>query len=110
VAATFRSSGDPAKFVQLEAVGQGHRFAGWMEWTDTRFGVRSSEPIELGIDGEGVVLEPPIEFRTLRRALRVRIPPAAPGYSPAAAVPRPGWSTITALVKTAIGRPISVGL
>jgi hypothetical protein len=36
-----------------------------------------------------MLLDPPIRFRILPRALRVRIPARAPGYSPAAAVPTP---------------------
>ena len=69
------------------------------------FELRSGGPIEVGIDGEGILLDPPLEFRILPRALRVRIPPHAPGFSPAAALPPSGWSTIAALVKTAAGRP-----
>jgi hypothetical protein len=41
-------------------------------------------------------------------ALRVRLPAGAPGYSPAAAVPARGWATITALLQTAAGRPVTI--
>jgi hypothetical protein len=34
----------------------------------------SRQPVEIGIDGEAMVLESPIGFRTLLGALRVRIP------------------------------------
>ena len=81
---------------------------GWVEWTDTTFEIRSGQPVEIGIDGEAMLLDPPIRFRILPRALRVRIPPHAPGYSPAAAVPTPSWSTITALWQTATGRPVTI--
>jgi hypothetical protein len=43
-----------------------------------------------------------------RVALRVRLPAGAPGYSPAAAVPARGWATITALLQTAAGRPVTI--
>ncbi len=70
--------------------------------------MRSGQPVEIGIDGEALVLDPPIRFRILPGALRVRIPPHAPGYSPAAAVPTPGWATVTALWQTAAGRPVTI--
>src|SRR2546423_1611475 len=108
VVARFRSSSDIAKFVRLAAAGRVSRFPGWLEWTDTSFVVRSGEPVEVGIDGEAMLLDPPIEFRTIPGALRMRIPPHAPGYSPAAAAPRPGWSTMRALLRTAAGRPLAI--
>jgi diacylglycerol kinase family enzyme len=108
VAARFRSSGEIARFVQLQATGRARRFSGWAEWTDTSFELRSGRPVEVGIDGEAILLDPPIRFRVAPRALRVRIPPHAPGYSPAAAAPTPGWSTVTALLQTAAGRPVSI--
>ena len=108
VAARFRSSGEIARFVQLQATGRARRFSGWAEWTDTSFELRSGRPVEVGIDGEAILLDPPIRFRVAPRALRVRIPPHAPGYSPAAAAPTHGWSTVTALLQTAAGRPVSI--
>jgi diacylglycerol kinase family enzyme len=108
VAARFRSAGDIARFVRLQSAGRARRFPGWAEWTDTSFEVRSGQPVEIGIDGEAMLLDPPIRFRVAPGALRVRIPPHAPGYAPAAAVPTPGWSTITALLQTAAGRPVAI--
>jgi len=70
--------------------------------------VGSGQPVELAVDGEAMLLDPPIRFRMAAEALRVRIPPHAPGYSPAAAVPTPGWSTLTALWQTAAGRPVTI--
>jgi diacylglycerol kinase family enzyme len=109
VTAEFRSSADVARFVQLQAMGQAGRFRGWINWTDTGFAVRSGAPIEIGLDGEALTLDPPLEFRILPGALRVRIPREAPGLSPAAAAPRPGWATITAVLQTAAGRPVAIG-
>jgi diacylglycerol kinase family enzyme len=37
--------------------------------------------VEIGIDGEAMLLDPPIEFRTLPGALRVRIPAMPPATS-----------------------------
>jgi diacylglycerol kinase family enzyme len=108
VTATFRSPADIALFIELQALGLARRFPGWMEWTDTSFEVRSARTVEIGIDGEATAREPAIRFRTVPKALRVRIPHHAPGYSAAAAVPTRGWSTFTALWQTAVGRPVSV--
>jgi diacylglycerol kinase family enzyme len=108
VAATFKSSNDLARFVQMYAAGRARHFPGWKEWTDTTFEVRSAEPVQVGIDGEARVLDPPIRFRILPGGLRVRIPRHAPGYSPAARAPTPGWATVTALLQTVAGRSISI--
>jgi diacylglycerol kinase family enzyme len=108
VAASLQASNDASRFVASQRAGQARRPRGWIEWTDTSFEVRSDQPIEVGIDGEAVVLDPPIQFRTAPAALRVRIPHHARGYSPAAAASTPGWSTITALLQTAAGRPVVI--
>ena len=93
---------------RLRSSPRSRRRDGWLEWTDTSFDVHADAPVELGIDGEAVLLEPPIRFRILPGALRVRIPLQAPGYSPAAAAPTPGWATLTALWQTALGRPVAI--
>jgi diacylglycerol kinase family enzyme len=108
VAARLQSPGEAAGLAQLQASGPTRRPADWLEWTDTSFQVRSGQPVEVGVDGEAMLLDPPIRFRIVPGALRVRIPPQAPGYSPAAAVPTPGWATLTALWQTATGRPVTI--
>jgi diacylglycerol kinase family enzyme len=109
VAARFGSPQEAARFARRQAAGSRRRRpAGWVEWTDTTFEVRSGQPVEVGLDGEALVLDPPIRFRTMPGALRVRLPADAPGYSPAAAVPTKGWATITALLQTAAGRPVTI--
>jgi diacylglycerol kinase family enzyme len=109
VAATFRNSGEIARLVESGAAGRSWRPPGWVEWADARFELRSGQPVEIGIDGEALVLDPPIRFRTLPGALRVRIPRGAPGYSPAAAAPTRGWATVTALLQATAGRPVAIG-
>ena len=108
VAARFRNSTEVARFIQMFASGKGNRFAGWQEWTDSTFEVHSGGPVEVGIDGEAMTLDPPIQFRSLPAALRVRLPRHAPGYSPAASTPRPGRSGITALWRTARGSHVPI--
>jgi diacylglycerol kinase family enzyme len=75
---------DVGRFLALQAAGQLGRFQGWTEWTAPTFEVRSTAPIEAGVDGEALLLEPPLRFEMLPRAVAVRIPPGAPGVSPAA--------------------------
>jgi len=108
VAARFQPPSELTQVAQLQAAGSRRRPRGWMQWTDTRFEVRSGGPVEVGVDGEAIRLHPPIRFRILPGALRVRIPPGAPGYSPAAAAPTSGWSTVTALLQAAAGRPVTI--
>jgi diacylglycerol kinase family enzyme len=73
-----------AKFLALEVAGNVQKFPGWLEWTAERFQVDAGEPVDIGIDGEALQMEPPLVFETLPGALRVRIPRSARGGSPAA--------------------------
>jgi len=85
VAARINTAADVAQLVTLELAGQASRFPGLLAWAAPEFEVRSGAPIEVGLDGEALVLESPLRFVTLPGALRVRIPAHAPGFSPAAA-------------------------
>jgi diacylglycerol kinase family enzyme len=108
VVARFPSGEEVAGLARRRPLWRSRRPRGWLEWMDTSFEVSSGQPMEIGIDGEATVLDPPIRFQIVPGAVRVRIPRHAPGYSPAAAVPTSGWSTITALLQTAFGRPVSI--
>ena len=77
---------------------------GWSEWTAPEFEVRSGGPVEAGVDGEAVSLDPPLRFRSLGRALRVRIPADAPGSSPAARSSGPPTTTLLKVWDIATGR------
>ena len=109
VAAIFRSSAELARLLESGATGRNWRPPGWVEWAAASFQLESDQPVEIGIDGEAMVLDPPIRFRTLPGALRVRIPLGAPGYSPAATAPTPGWAGVTALLQAVAGRPVTIG-
>jgi diacylglycerol kinase family enzyme len=74
VAARITAASDIAEFVMFETVGQAQRFHGLLEWSAVRFEVRSSSPIAVGLDGEALMLEPPLQFVSLPGALRVRLP------------------------------------
>jgi len=73
-------------------------------WTAKRFEVQASSPVPAGIDGEAVMLEPPLRFQTMPGALRVRIATAHPGASPSALIPDTLRDTIAALARYAFGR------
>ena len=84
------SAAEVAGFVAAEAAGQLARYPGFRVWTAPDFRVEAGGPIEAGVDGEALVLESLLEFRSLPGALRVRIPTHAPGWSPAALRPTVG--------------------
>ncbi len=97
---------DAEKLAALEAAGQVRRFAGWNEWTTSEFEVQSAGPVEIGVDGEALVLEPPLRFVIRPGAVTVRLPRSAPRRSPAERTVRvTAKPTLVALWRTAIGRP-----
>jgi diacylglycerol kinase family enzyme len=92
------------RFMALEAAGQVRRFPGWQEWNTPRFDVSSGGPVEIGIDGEALLLDPPLVFESLPGALRVRLPRRATAPSRAARTVRLlSGSTITELAEVAAG-------
>ena len=50
------------------------RGAGLLEWSRPDFEVRSTAAVPVGLDGEALVLTPPLRFASLPGALRVRLP------------------------------------
>jgi diacylglycerol kinase family enzyme len=78
-----RNGAELAQLVSLSTAGRGAAYPGWHEWTARRLEVRSSDPIDLGIDGEAITLESPVRLEVAPGALRVRIPTHHPGVSPA---------------------------
>jgi diacylglycerol kinase family enzyme len=76
----------------------------WREWGAAEFDVDADHPVPAGIDGEAVVLEPPLRFRIEPRALRVRIPPGHPGASPSARIPERPLLVPQALLRIVRGR------
>jgi len=93
-----------AKLLSLQALGQARRFDGWLEWEAAEFEVGSGSPVATGIDGEGIMLEPPLLFRIVPAALGVRLPPDVPGLSPAAVHPGLTSSSLRRLWRIAAGR------
>jgi diacylglycerol kinase family enzyme len=103
VAARVRSAADVSRFVALELVGQVGRFPGLMSWSSQEFEVRSSGPVEVGLDGEALVLDPPLRFASLPGALRVRLPRGA-GLPPGARAVALTTDNLGALLRVAAGR------
>jgi diacylglycerol kinase family enzyme len=106
VAAQVRDAAEASRLVALQATGMLRRFPGWLEWQAPRFQVDSSGPVEIGVDGEALRMEPPLIFESLHRVLRVRLPRHALRQSPAArAVHVMSRTTLGELVRVVSGRP-----
>jgi diacylglycerol kinase family enzyme len=103
VAARVRTPAEVSTLVGLELVGQAGRYPRLLSWTAAEFEVRSGGPVAVGLDGEAVVLEPPLHFRTLPGALRVRVPRAA-GLAPAARAVALTRGNLGELLRVAAGR------
>ena len=74
VAVRLAGAAEASHLVALQMAGQAHRFPGWLEWRGQRFEVASGGPAELGVDGEALVMNPPLVFESWPGALRVRVP------------------------------------
>ncbi len=103
LAARVRSATDVSKLVALELVGQVSRFPGLLSWSTHEFEVRSSGPVEVGLDGEALVLDSPLRFASLPGALRVRLPRGV-GLPPAARAAALTTDNLGALLRVAAGR------
>ena len=97
---------DVETLAALEAASQVQRFARWSEWTAPEFEVLSSGPVEIGVDGEALTLQPPLHFVIRPGALKVRLPRTALSRSPAIRVM--GKSTVIALWQTVLGLPAGI--
>ena len=77
----------------------------WREWSAPAFEVRSGGPVSAGIDGETVLLDPPLRFAIRTGVLRARIAPQHPGASPSAAAPVGIRAVTRGLARIAAGHP-----
>jgi diacylglycerol kinase family enzyme len=59
----------------------------WREWTAPTFEADADGPVAAGVDGEALMLNPPLRFRIRPGVLRVRIARRHPGASPSALAP-----------------------
>ena len=104
VAIEIKDAARAARLVSLEALHDVRRFEGWTEWSADSFEVDSGSPVAAGIDGEAVILDPPLRFTISPSALRVLLPPSAIGLSPAALRPGLSLATLGELWEIAAGR------
>lgn len=71
------------------------------QWSEAQFEVEAAAPVPAGIDGEAAVLEPPLRFRAMPGALRVRVAAGHPGASPSALLPEGALAMLGALARMA---------
>ena len=104
VSVTVSSATDAETLTALELAGRVSQFGGWQEWNAPEIEVRSSRPVEIGVDGEALLLEPPLRFASRPAALTVRLPRSAltraQRESPVRVTER---STLVALWQIAVG-------
>ena len=104
VTVTITDAAQASRFLALQAAGQARRFSGWAEWTAPSFEIRSDAPVPVGVDGEALILDPPLVFTVRPMALRVRLPRRTLRRSPAArTVQVLSASTVAGLARVAAG-------
>ena len=102
VALVLAKRGDAAAFLAALASGHPARFGGLSSWSTPTFDVTSDASIEIGLDGESKVMDPPLRFSIRPSPIRVRLPEHAIGLSPAAR--SLGWRrSLRRLWATALG-------
>ena len=75
----------------------------WREWSAPTFEVDAEQPVPAGIDGEALVLDPPLLFRIRPGVLTVRIARQHPGASPSAIAPEGLRAGLRELIGIALG-------
>jgi diacylglycerol kinase family enzyme len=99
-------AGDLPTLITAQITGRLAAFRGYHTWEAPEFVVNSGDAlVDVGVDGESLRLPPPLRFRTLPGALRVRVPLDAPGAPPAAAAPRGMRRSAGALFRILAGLP-----
>jgi hypothetical protein len=103
-AVRLEGPGAAVSFIGREAAGRVRSFSGWLEWETPEFRVDSDGPVEVGIDGEAMRLDPPLVFQSRPGALRVQLPKTAKWarHSGPSASLTP--ATIASLLAVAAGR------
>ena len=86
-------------------LGKPERFPGFTSWTADTYEVTSRSPVDAGLDGEAVVLDPPLRFSIRPTLLHVRLPKQAIGYSPASLALDPP-SAVRGVWRAARGQPV----
>ena len=92
-----------SRLVALELVGQAGRFPACCRGRRRSSRSARAVPVEIGLDGEALVLDPPLRFASLPGALRVRLPRRA-GLAPAARAVALTTANLGTLLRVAAGR------
>jgi diacylglycerol kinase family enzyme len=92
-----------ASFLTALAAGRPDRFPGYAQWRTEEFEVESGSEVDAGIDGESLVLAPPLRFSIRPQALRLLLPPTA---SPTTVVSEGLGTALKDLARLAGGRPV----
>ena len=74
-------------------------------WSAPTFEVDADRPVAAGVDGEALLLDPPLTFRIRPGVLRVRIARHHPGASPSALAPDGLRAGVVELTRIALGNP-----
>jgi diacylglycerol kinase family enzyme len=108
--ATVRIEGaaDAAKLTALEATGHLARYRGFRHWEPAALEVDADRSIPVGVDGEALLLEPPLRFRSVPAAVNVRLPLGASGSSPAGRAVGLSAESVVRLVNIVRGRGATV--
>ncbi len=97
---------DVPALISAQLTGRLARFSGYRSWVAPDFVVDSGHTLlDVGVDGEALRLPPPLRFRSLPGALRVRVPRHTHGAAPAAIAPAGLPDAIVGLCQVLIGRP-----
>ena len=114
-ATRLRGAGGVARLVTFATIGRSlgsgsqHRLlSGVLQWSCLEFEIRAEEPVAVGLDGEALMLAPPLRFVSPPGALRIRVPRQARGVSPAAAAVPLTRRNVEALLRIAAGRPVQL--
>jgi diacylglycerol kinase family enzyme len=98
------SAADAATLTALEATGHLARFRGFRQWEPAALDVDADRSVPVGVDGEALLLDPPLRFRSLPAAVKVRLPVHASGRSPAARAVGLSAESIVRLLNIVRGR------
>ena len=103
-AADIRGARDITVFFASQWLGRLDRFRGWIRWNTDTLTIESGAPVEAGVDGEALLLDPPLDVpQPAGRAPGPHLH-LSPWVLPAALRAPSPWWTMTALVRAAAGR------
>jgi diacylglycerol kinase family enzyme len=105
VAVRAETPAEVSSLLALETAGAIHRFRGFRQWTAPEFRIDSAQPVPVGVDGEALRMAPPLEFRILPGALRVRLPKGSAGARPSPWRAAEVRHSVAGLIRVLANRP-----